>query len=161
MCRVLKRNIVVLSFLLLIFSCKTGGQAEKFQNRDSSLKTFAIRHGRTELRSLLSPINKNIIVQLEKNIDNQDYIKMIATAKDATAKIIFDSDVHSNNAKKYATFVAEVDTLYHSQTPDSKAIYGNTEIDMSKMAFYHYLHSSTASLSGKIIPLEMEYEFKN
>lgn len=99
MCRVLKRNIVVLSFLLLIFSCKTGGQAEKFQNRDSSLKTFAIRHGRTELRSLLSPINKNIIVQLEKNIDNQDYIKMIATAKDATAKIIFDSNGHSNNAK--------------------------------------------------------------
>ena len=99
MCRVLKRNIVVLSFLLLIFSCKTGGQAEKNRNIDSSLKTLAIRHSRTELRSLLSPINKNIIVQLEKNIDNQDYIKMIATTKDATVKVIFDSDVHSNNAK--------------------------------------------------------------
>ena len=111
MYNLLKRNIVVLSCcLLLVFSCKTqGGQGEKEpRNEDSSLKILVIRHGETELRSLLSPIDKSITIQLEKDVDISNCIEVIATATDAKAKIMFDSDGHSSNVKKYTTFVAEV-----------------------------------------------------
>lgn len=111
MYNLLKRNIVVLSCcLLLVFSCKTqGGQGEKEpRSEDSSLKMLVIRHGETELRSLLSPIDKSITIQLEKDVDISNCIEVIATATDAKAKIMFDSDGHSSNAKKYTTFVAEV-----------------------------------------------------
>lgn len=111
MYNLLKRNIVVLSCcLLLVFSCKTqGGQGEKEpRSEDSSLKMLVIKHGETELRSLLSPIDKSITIQLEKDVDISNCIEVIATATDAKAKIMFDSDGHSSNAKKYTTFVAEV-----------------------------------------------------
>jgi prcAII len=103
--------MVVLSCcLLLVFSCKTqGGQGEKEpRSEDSSLKMLVIKHGETELRSLLSPIDKSITIQLEKDVDISNCIEVIATATDAKAKIMFDSDGHSSNAKKYTTFVAEV-----------------------------------------------------
>ncbi|MGP1415281.1 MAG: dentilisin complex subunit PrcA [Treponema sp.] len=107
---ILKQSIVFLFCLLFIFSCKTQSKQteETTQNKDSSLKTLVIRHGNEELRLLSSPVEKSVRIQLEKDVDANNYIEVIATPTDAKAKITFDNENHSDNTKKYNTFVANV-----------------------------------------------------
>lgn len=102
--------LIFSSCLLLVSSCTLRDDPSKkeIQDKDSSLKTLVIRHSSNTLKSLTSPIEANVTVQLKKAVTVTDYIEVIVTAKDINSKITFDNDSEHKNAKKYTSFIDKV-----------------------------------------------------
>ena len=101
----------VLTVMVLLLGCKQNmenGGAEKPIPKDTSLKQLVIAQVGAEAISFVSPIKKELTINLSKKVINGGAFTITATPKEDGVNVFFDNEKTSSKTKNYTMFQKKI-----------------------------------------------------